>query len=90
MQNFTGLMNWNKLIAVVDPNPERLAMVKQQYYLDESILLTTQWQEVKEVEDLQAVIIATPATTHYDLITDALRWGYHVLAEKPLALEPGE
>lgn len=79
-----------QLAAVVEPNPERLATVKKQYYLDENILLTTQWQLLKEVEDLQAVIIATPATTHYKLIGDALRWGYHVLAEKPLTLDPKE
>ena len=79
-----------QLVAVVDPNPERLGMVKQQYYLDENILLITQWQQIKEVKGLQAVIIATPATTHYELITDALRWGYHVLAEKPLTLDPRE
>ena len=79
-----------QLLAVVDPNPERLAKVKQQYYLDENILLTTQWEQITEVEDLQAVIIATPASTHYALIADALRWGYNVLAEKPLTLDPGE
>ena len=79
-----------QLVAVVDPNPKRLATVKQQYYLDENILLTTQWEQITEVEELQAVIIATPASTHYELITDALRWGYNVLAEKPLTLDPGE
>jgi predicted dehydrogenase len=76
--------------AVVDPNPERLAAIKRQYNLNENVLLTTEWQAIKEVPDLIAVAIATPATTHYDLIKYALNQGYHVLAEKPLTLEPVE
>jgi predicted dehydrogenase len=76
--------------AVVDPSPERLTEVKQQYHLDDTVLLTTEWQAIKQVEGLEAVAIATPASTHYSLISDALRWGYHVLAEKPLTLEPNE
>ncbi|MFN6529971.1 Gfo/Idh/MocA family oxidoreductase [Nostoc sp. ChiSLP03a] len=78
------------VVAVVDPHPERLAAVKQQFNLDENVLLTTQWQNLKTVLGLTAVAIATPATTHYALIKDALQQGYHVLAEKPLTLDPAE
>ncbi len=74
------------VVAVVDPNPERLAAVKQQYKLDRSVLLTTEWQAIEQVVGMEAVVIATPASTHYSLIVDALTWGYHVLAEKPLTL----
>ncbi|BAY13170.1 Gfo/Idh/MocA family protein [Calothrix sp. NIES-2098] len=76
--------------AVVDPNPERLVAVKRQFNLSENVLLTTEWQAIKQVQDLSAVAIATPATTHYDLIKYALNLGYHVLAEKPLTLDPLE
>ncbi|MDM9385308.1 Gfo/Idh/MocA family oxidoreductase [Chlorogloeopsis sp. ULAP01] len=79
-----------KVVAVVDPNPERLVTVKRQYKLDDTVLLTTEWQVIKQVTGLEAVVIATPASTHYSLITDALNWGYHVLAEKPLTLDPRE
>jgi predicted dehydrogenase len=78
------------VVAVVDPHLERLAAVKQQFNLDETVVLTTQWEDLKQVPGLTAVAIATPATTHYDLIQDALQQGYHVLAEKPLTLDPGE
>lgn len=76
--------------AVLDPNPERLVAVKRQFNLNENVLLTTDWQAIKQVPDLMAVAIATPATTHYDLIKYALNQGYHVLAEKPLTLDPVE
>jgi predicted dehydrogenase len=79
-----------KIAAVIDPNPERLAAVKRQYNLNQSVMLATEWQAIQEVADLKAVVIATPASTHYRLITDALNWGYHVLAEKPLTLNPTE
>ncbi|MDF5709146.1 MAG: Gfo/Idh/MocA family oxidoreductase [Nostoc sp. S4] len=78
------------VVAVVDPHPERLAAVKQQFNLEKTVVLTTQWQDLKQVPGLTAVAIATPATTHYALIEDALQQGYHVLAEKPLTLDPAE
>ncbi|MEM7556487.1 MAG: Gfo/Idh/MocA family oxidoreductase [Cyanobacteria bacterium P01_A01_bin.84] len=79
-----------ELSAVVDPSLERLGTIKRLYNLDESVILISQWQELQELLDLDAVIIATPATTHYELIKDALSWGNHVLAEKPLTLNPEE
>ncbi|MEH2306086.1 Gfo/Idh/MocA family protein [Nostoc sp.] len=78
------------VVGVVDPHPERLAAIKQQFNLDKNVVLTTQWEDLKKVPGLTGVAIATPATTHYALIKDALQQGYHVLAEKPLTLDPAE
>ncbi|MEM7725924.1 MAG: Gfo/Idh/MocA family oxidoreductase [Cyanobacteria bacterium P01_A01_bin.45] len=79
-----------ELRGLVDPSPERLATVKRLYNLDENVHIISQWQKLREIADLEAVIIATPATTHYQLVKDALSWGYHVLAEKPLTLKSAE
>jgi UDP-2-acetamido-3-amino-2,3-dideoxy-glucuronate N-acetyltransferase len=38
-------------------------------------------------QDLKAVVIATPAETHGDLVAAALAAGKHVLVEKPLCLD---
>lgn len=78
------------VVAVVDNHPARLTAVQQQFNLGEDVLLTTDWQVVKQVPGVNAIAIATPATTHYALIKDALQQGYHVLAEKPLTLNPEE
>lgn len=78
------------LVAVVDPSIEKLADVKQRFHLDENILLTTQWESIKNISELTAVAIATPANTHYQLIHYFLQHGCHVLAEKPLTLDPEE
>jgi predicted dehydrogenase len=40
--------------------------------------------------DIDAVVIATPVDTHYDLVRKALAAGKHVLVEKPLAATVGE
>ncbi|QLE57778.1 Gfo/Idh/MocA family protein [Nostoc sp. TCL26-01] len=89
LRNFLAHPQAN-VVAVVDPHPDRLAIVKQQFNLDDDVLLTTQWSELQQIPELTAVAIATPATTHYALIKDALNFGYHVLAEKPLTLDPIE
>ncbi|WYL97614.2 MAG: Gfo/Idh/MocA family oxidoreductase [Gloeotrichia echinulata IR180] len=78
------------VVAVVDPHPERLAVLQRQFHLNKDVLLTTDFQCLKQVQGLTGVAIATPATTHYALIRDALNCGYHVLAEKPLTLDPVE
>lgn len=43
--------------------------------------------DVLERDDVEAVMIATPATTHNALVLRALAAGKHVLCEKPLALD---
>ncbi len=79
------------LVAIVDRSQKKLPEVQQQFNLDlSSVVLAKDWSEVRELPAIQAVAIATPASTHYSLIKDALNQGYHVLAEKPLTLDPQE
>ncbi len=40
--------------------------------------------------DIDAVVVSTPASTHYEVARLALESGRHVLVEKPLALEVGQ
>jgi len=89
LRNFLAHPLFN-VVAICDPNLERLTAVQQQFHLDKKVILATDYQTVYELPELQAVAIATPATTHYLLITAALKQGYHVLAEKPLTLDPRE
>ncbi|MDJ0582863.1 Gfo/Idh/MocA family oxidoreductase [Crocosphaera sp.] len=80
-----------EVVAIADPFSDNLEAIQNKFSLDpQSILLTSNWKVVKQEVDLDAVVIVTPASTHYDLIKDALQLGYHVLAEKPLTLDPGE
>ncbi len=80
-----------ELVAIVDHHPERLNYCQEKFALDRhKITLATEWSAIRNLESIQAVVIATPASTHYPLIKDALEQGYHVLAEKPLTLNPTE
>ncbi|MEG4325093.1 Gfo/Idh/MocA family oxidoreductase [Microcoleus sp. herbarium5] len=85
IRNFLEHPN-SQVLAVVDPNRDSLAAVQKQFNLDASVILATDWSQVQALAGLQAVAIATPASTHYTLAAAALKQGYHVLAEKPLAL----
>ncbi|MEG3910733.1 Gfo/Idh/MocA family oxidoreductase [Microcoleus sp. w1-18aA5] len=85
IRNFLEHPN-SEVLAVVDPNQDSLAAVQKQFNLDVSVILATDWFQVQALPRLQAVAIATPASTHYTLAAAALKQGYHVLAEKPLAI----
>ncbi|MBI2891401.1 MAG: Gfo/Idh/MocA family oxidoreductase [Nitrospirae bacterium] len=52
--------------------------------------VTVDWREAIGDSDVDAVVIATPASTHYDLVREALQAGRHVLVEKPLAMSVRE
>lgn len=79
-----------RVVAVIDPDRSRLGAVSQNFSLDEQVILAADWAAVPPYPQVEAVVIATPATTHYSLITTALKKGYHVLAEKPLTLTVSE
>lgn len=79
-----------QIVAVVDPQAERLAALSQQLQLDRDIVLSTDGAAVLQMPGLEAVAIATPAVTHYSLVAAALKQGCHVLAEKPLTLNLAE
>ena len=68
--------------AVVDPSKERQAFVKKTY---PGIYVTDELDSVMNDPDIDAVFIATPVASHYDLTIQALNKGKHVLVEKPMA-----
>jgi predicted dehydrogenase len=89
IRNFLEHPN-SEVLAVVDQNRDSLVAVQKQFNLHPSVILATDWSQVEGLPGLDAVAIATPASTHYTLAAAALQQGYHVLAEKPLALDLSE
>ena len=47
---------------------------------------TTDYKEILKDKDVDAVIIATPASTHYRITKDSILSGKHALVEKPMCL----
>jgi len=71
-----------EVITVVDLSKERRTFVKGLY---PSIDVTDDVESVLDDGTTDAVIIATPVATHYDLAIKALNGGKHILVEKPMA-----
>ncbi|MBI4854201.1 MAG: Gfo/Idh/MocA family oxidoreductase [Acidobacteria bacterium] len=70
-----------KISMVSDLNVERLNNIGKLY---PDIKLVKDYQEILNDKDINAVIIATPTLTHYEITKNALLAGKHVLVEKPL------
>jgi predicted dehydrogenase len=75
------------LVAVADASPERRSFVASRY-LDAT--LHANWYDLIEDPNLQAVVVATPAATHFTIVEAALKAGKHVLVEKPMATSVAE
>jgi predicted dehydrogenase len=67
---------------VVDQNESRLNVVRTRF---PDIKVSSDLAPVLDDPNVEAVVVATPTTTHYDITTAALRAGKHVLVEKPLS-----
>jgi len=75
----------NKNISVMmvsDKSAERRAFVNNKY---PDITVTDNNDLIFKSSDIDAVVIATPVISHFDLSMQALRSGKHVLVEKPMA-----
>lgn len=72
-----------EVIAVSDFKLDRLAKVRSRY---PSVKLTTNSQDLFADPRIDAIAIATPVSTHYDLALAALQAGKHVLVEKPMTV----
>jgi len=71
-----------QVACVSDLREDRLALVSRRY---PTIQTTQNIHELIEDPAIDAVAIATPVSTHYELALRALQEGKHVLVEKPLA-----
>jgi predicted dehydrogenase len=69
-------------VVGVDPRRDARRMVREHY---PGVLTTNDGRRVLDDPTIDAIVIATPAATHYGLARECLRAGKHVLVEKPAA-----
>lgn len=86
VRNFATIER-SSLKYVCDVNEKLLAAHKRNFPFIET---ATDPQTVLDDPDVQAVVIATPVPTHFELATQALEAGKHVYVEKPLTLEASQ
>ncbi len=73
------LADMGMLAGVSDISSEAAKKVANKY----SVSSSTDYRELLR-QDLDAVVIVTPTTTHKKVATDAMNAGKHVLLEKPM------
>lgn len=74
----------SEVVWIVDKDPARLTQVQARF---PEVQATDDVEPVLRDPLVDAVIVATPTTTHYRLTKAALEAGKHVLVEKPIATE---
>ena len=70
------------VVGVCDSDATKLATCKRYF---PGVGLTDKFQDLVRNPQIDAIAIATPVHTHFDLALAALQAGKHVLVEKPLA-----
>ena len=71
-----------EVVWVCDLRKEALTALARRY---PAVPQTTAFSEVLADPSVEAVVLVTPVSTHYELACAALKAGKHVLVEKPLA-----
>jgi predicted dehydrogenase len=80
VRNFADL-DGSRVVAVCDRDPAHVAQVERRY---PGVRGTTDPEALIRATEVDAIAIATPVASHYDLAYSALSAGKHVLVEKPL------
>jgi len=84
VRNFSQL---GVLDTICDLDSKALAKYKNEYNV---VKTTTEFKDVINDKNVDAVVVSTPAVTHYKIVKEALLSGKDVFVEKPLALEVKE
>jgi predicted dehydrogenase len=77
-----GELPGSELVVVCDESPDALRLIRER---SRQVRAETDATEVVTADDVEAIVVATPTTTHHELALAALEAGKHVLCEKPLA-----
>jgi predicted dehydrogenase len=72
-------------IYCYDIDKQKIDAVRKKYAQVET---TARYDDILNNASINAVIVATPVTTHFELARQALQHGKHVLVEKPLTSTP--
>ena len=76
-----------RLKLVCDLDEEIRSAVRQQYH---DVKVVSEFEQVLEDKEVEAVVLAVPASRHFETVQQALQNGKHVYVEKPMTLSVAE
>ena len=79
VRNFLALEHV-KVVSVCDSDKKALNRAKRQY---PALEFFTNYHEITDSDKIDAVVIVTPVSTHFELAKRALESGKHIFVEKP-------
>lgn len=85
-RNIAARVPGARLVAVTDIDPARAECVAREH----SAVACASYTELLDRSDIEAVIVASPSSTHVGLTIAAVKAGKHVLCEKPLTCTVAE
>jgi UDP-N-acetylglucosamine 3-dehydrogenase len=92
-----GIWGWNharvftdlpdcKLVAVCDADPKRAKLAGEFYHVN----AYTQPDEILKNDEIDAITVCTPSSTHKDVGLQVMEHGKDLLVEKPMAVSPSD
>ena len=74
-------------VVCFDQDSSKMEKIKKNF---PQVKLASSLNEMMEDKDIKAVVVSTPASTHYNIVMDAINNDKHILCEKPFTLEVNE
>lgn len=71
-----------KLVAVADTDINQC-----QEYKSQNVLIYSDWRELISQVEVDAVVVSTPHSSHFEIASTLLKLGKHILLEKPLGTD---
>ena len=81
VRNFSSIEG-AQVIAICDMDAAKLALGQRRH---PNVLITNEFQDLLKDKRIDAIAIATPVHSHFELALAALKAGKHIFVEKPLA-----
>ena len=85
LPNLAALDDRFEVVAVADVSPAVVRGLAARYAAGRG---STDWRELLDAHELDAVVVCSPHSTHAEIALAALGRGLHVFVEKPLCIVP--
>lgn len=87
LRNFAAQMDTVNKLVCCDLNEQRIVKLKPSF---PAVHFTSNTEDIIDSPEIDAVVIATPVNSHYELARKSLNNGKHVFIEKPMTMRVDE